>query len=239
MTGTTRTLAGLSAIALVAACSQDNAPSEKISDVAETVADTVEGSATPTVADGPYAPRNDCREVPGADAFVARFAAAVKARDAQAVAALAAPDVKLDFGGGAGKERLLAMLAAKDAPLWAELDALASLGCGQNEQGGITLPWYAAQAMADVDPGKAMIVTGESVPVRASPSAARAMGTLSWDIVSLKDGLQPGAPFQQIVMSDGKTGFIASDNLRSVLDYRLIASSRDGKWSITSLVKGD
>ena len=168
-------------------------------------------------------------------------AKAVEARDADALAALAAPDVKLDFGGGTGIGELRTRLARKDWSLWDELDSLLRLGCAVNEQGGITLPWYFAQPIDEVDHAMGMLVTGEKVPLRRDPAAdAPAIAELSWDVVELKGGLQPQDAFQQVVTADGKTtGFIATDKLRSLLDYRLIASSRDGKWSFTSLVAGD
>jgi hypothetical protein len=64
------------------------------------------------------------------------------------------------------------------------------------------------------------------------------VGTISWDVVEIKT-LQPDDPYQQVTASDGKQGYIATDKLRSLLDYRLLASQRNGKWSIVSLVSGD
>ena len=45
--------------------------------------------------------------------------------------------------------------------------------------------------------------------------------------------------FKQVDLGKGAKGYIATGKLRSQLAYRLIASSRNGKWSITSLVAGD
>src|SRR5690349_313950 len=137
-----RKLATFLAVASLAACSQEDAPSESISDAADTVVEEVEGSAPPKLAKGEFAPRDGCSEVEGAAAFRRQLAAAVEARDADALIALAAPDVKLDFGGGAGSAELRSRLADKNYDLWGEFDALVELGCAANEEGGITLPWY-------------------------------------------------------------------------------------------------
>ena len=59
------------------------------------------------------------------------------------------------------------------------------------------------------------------------------------DVVELTDGLQSDAPFQKVRLQDKTEGYIASASLRSLIGYRLIASSRNSKWSITSLVAGD
>jgi hypothetical protein len=223
----------------LAACSQRNAPSEAISDAADSVVKTVDGTAAPRLAKGRLAPRDDCAAIEGADDFRAQLAQAVGARDAERLTALAAPDIKLDFGGGSGAGELRKRLAA-DGTLWSELAELVQLGCAAGQNGGIVIPWVFEQDLGVRDPAMTMIVTGEDVPVYpAVDGPATPLSTISWDAVELANGLVPGAQRQAIKLSDGKTAFIATDQLRSVLEYRLFASSRDGKWSITSLVRGD
>lgn len=237
-----RIAASLALALLLAACERESAPSDTIRDAAKTIVGEAKGSKTKAAsAEGPYAPRDECREVPGAESFRRALAKAVKERDPDALAALAAPDVKLDFGGGTGTAELRARLAQGQRSLWDELDALLELGCAVNRQGGIVMPWYSAQSIKDVDPMTGMIVTGENVPLYegADPRSAR-LAELSWDAVELAEGLEPEADFQKVTTADGKTtGYVASDRLRSLIDYRLMASSRDGKWSFTNLVAGD
>ena len=62
--------------------------------------------------------------------------------------------------------------------------------------------------------------------------------TISWDVVDIVS-LEADEPFQQVRLADKTTGFVPTDKLRSLLDYRLVASSRNGRWSITSLIAGD
>lgn len=222
------------------ACGQGKAPSEKIKDATKQLVEDASDTAPPKLADGPYAPRDECAKVAGASAFREQLAEAVEARDADALVALAAPDVKLDFGGGSGAGELRNRLAKDEWSLWDELDALLTMGCAKGKQGGITLPWYFAQEIDAVDPAMGMIVTGEKVPLRNAPdSAGETLEDISWDVVELVDGLHPEDGYQHVATVKGKQGYIATGKLRSLLDYRLIASSRDGKWSITSLVAGD
>jgi hypothetical protein len=224
----------------LAGCSQENAPSDTISEAADQVVEQVDGGGPVKLAQGPYAPRDECRETPGASDFRKQLELAVSARDADRLAALAAPDVKLDFGGGSGTALLVEKLGKNERDLWGELADLLALGCGVNDQGGITLPWYEAKPIPQVDPGTAMLVTGENIPLRTGvEDGAAKVAAVSWDVVTLVGGLQPEDEFQKVRTADGKTGFVATDKLRSLLDYRLIASSRDGKWSFTSLVAGD
>lgn len=228
---------------ILAGCSQQNAPSDKIKKAATDIVKKVDGSAAtpaPKLAEGSFAPQDDCTDVPGAEDFLKQLRAAVKARDTNMLVALAAPDVQLNFGGGTGTGQLRAELSKREWSLWDELDKLTALGCGVNKQGGITLPWFATQDLGLVDPVKSMMVVGEKVEIHAAePNKAEGKGKvledISWDVVTLAEDLHPEDDYQKIVTRDGTTGFIATDYLRSLNDYRLVASSRDGKWSFTSL----
>ena len=220
-----------------AACSQEDAPADEVAAAAEEIVDPAAG-ATP-LAKGPWAPRDTCAEVEGAGQFRERLVAAIEARDADALVALAADDIQLDFGGGEGSAELRTRLEDESGNLWDELDALPALGCAANEQGGITIPWYFDQDLGEADPTASMLVMGEDVPVLTERKAtADRLDVISWDLVEAVS-FDPESPFQEIKLADGRTGFVATDKLRSVMDYRLIASSRNGRWRITTLIAGD
>ncbi|MEO6387710.1 MAG: hypothetical protein ABIT16_02615 [Croceibacterium sp.] len=221
-----------------AACSQDDAPVDDIAKTAEQIVDP-SASDTSALARGRYAPQDNCSTVEGADEFRRALAAAVKARDVNALVGLSAVDIKLDFGGGAGTAELRNRLNDKSRDLWSELDEVLALGCSANDQGGITMPWFFDQTIAAPDPTSGMLVTGEDVPVLSDPSpTSKVLSTVSWDVVKIAT-LKPEDDYQQIELSDKTVGFIATDKLRSLLDYRLVASSRNDKWSITSFLAGD
>src|SRR5688500_15712645 len=99
-----------------AACSQEVAPAEELAEAAEEI---VAPAAQPTpLARGRFAPRDDCAGIEGADRFRERLAAAVEARDADALVALAADDINLDFGGGTGAAELRTRLEDDSRNLW-------------------------------------------------------------------------------------------------------------------------
>ena len=221
-----------------AACDRHEAPSDKL---AQSASELV-GAKTPEpepLSEGPYAPRDTCTDLPGAADFRQKLAEAVLARDAGAFVALAAEDIKLDFGGGTGRAELKKRLTSKDWKLWDELGELLALGCAANSQGGLTIPWYFEQHIDNVDQTSGMLVVGENVPLRAAPDPdGKPIEAISWDVVTLST-LKPDDPFQHVTTLGGTKGYIATDKLRSLLDYRLLASSRNGKWSVVSLVAGD
>ncbi len=242
------------AVLLLAACSQADAPSEEMEQAAEGMVAAVDEQAGPA-AQGPFAPRNECADLPGAAQFLHDLNAAVAAQDAEALVALAAEDIKLDFGAGGGTAELQRRLAEPGGDLWGVLAELAELGCAANSQGGLTLPWYFEQRFPVPDPFGAFVVTGTDVPLRSAPRAdAPILARLDWAAVELAPGgpEAPGMRHVRVVPEPGEgedsagapgppppTGYVAEDDLRSIVDYRLTAASRNGKWRIISFLAGD
>jgi hypothetical protein len=253
-----RYLGGLAVLVLLAGCNSSSEPPEApptervaASDPAAPAA--IASDPDPTKAaslwldrqteprqQGKYAPRDECGELPGARAFREKLAAAVQAGDADAIVAMAVPDIRLGFGGEDGQKRLRTALRAPDGKLMNELGQLLQLGCAEGEGGGLTIPWYFRQDFGDVDSYSAMLVTGVDVPLLAAakPDAAT-VARLSWNLVELTGGLRPDAAYQQVKTTQGKAGYIATDKLRSLLDYRMLAIRQGETWKITALLAGD
>lgn len=231
-------LAVLPLALVITGCQRNDAPADNLVETAGQLVGA-DKTAPDKLAAGPYAPRDTCGDLKGADAFRQDLAVAVQARDADAFVALAAEDVKLDFAGGSGRAELRKRLEGEQWNLWDKLDEMLTLGCSANDQGGLTIPWYFDQPIDGADPYNGMIVTGEKVPLRAAPNKdAKPLEEISWDVVTI-DALRPSDPYQQVTTRDGKKGFIATDKLRSLIDYRLTAASRNGVWRIVSLLAGD
>jgi hypothetical protein len=231
-------LVALPLLALLAACSQHGAPSEQVEAAADEIVDAAQGVAPegqPVLAR--YEPRDECSGLEGADDFLGKLKAAVAARDIDAFVALAAEDIKLDFGGGEGANELRKRLQVEKSSLWTELDELLALGCAHDKQGGMTIPWYFAQDM-DADPFQAMIVTGKDIPLLSSEDG-KALGRVTWDAVLLDSAPEEEGPFTKVSYGEIKDAYVATAKLRSPIDYRLIMSSRNGKWSITAFIAGD
>jgi len=243
----------LAGMVVLGACKAERAPSpdDAMTDAAPPATATASGAVARSAADttldriiaqrqpGKYAPRDECGGLPGARAFRVALADAVARRDADAVAAMALEDVRLGFGGEDGRARLLQRLKA-DGKLFDQLAKILPLGCAATDGGGLMLPWFFAQDFGDTDATRAMLVTGMGVPVLATPSATgEEKARIDWDVVELAGGLEPGKPFQRVRLPDKTVGYVVTDNLRSLLDYRLLAINQNGVWKISALLAGD
>ncbi len=193
----------------------------------------------PLAGRGPLAPRDQCSGQPGADAFRSVLEEAVANRDSKGLAALADREIKLDFGGGHGVAELRRQLdGAEGKALWRELEDVLRLGCAV-DGGNLIIPWYFAQDLGDRDAFATMLVLGDNVPLRSrADPAASASAMLDWQWVELLDGLRVG-PYQQVRTSQGKTGYVKTGDLRSVLDYRLVVHRSANGWKISAFVAGD
>jgi hypothetical protein len=188
-------------------------------------------------------PRDDCAALPGWSAFAAKLSAAVKARDAAALAALSSPDVTLDYGGGHGPAELQKRLAAPAGQaVWADLARILPLGCAV--QGDLAvLPWFFWNVPDEVDPGMTMLVTGQGVPLRAKPSdTAAEVDKLDWSLVTIATtpAYNPAARYTAVITGKPqRKGWIETARLRSLLARRVIAERKGDDWRISALVAGD
>lgn len=191
-------------------------------------------------APGSYPPRDDCSKQAGWSEFHKRLADAVTRRDADLLVSLTAPDVHLDFGGGSGTEELRKRLDAPNYHLWDELAKVLPLGCAFAD-GSAAMPWIFLNAPATADPYETMWVTGSGVPLREAGSAsARQVGSLDWSIVAVGAYTELNPKFLKVTDAERKlTGYVDAWSLRSLIDYRLVAEAKDGKWRITAFIAGD
>ncbi|WP_066551953.1 hypothetical protein [Croceicoccus bisphenolivorans] len=191
-------------------------------------------------ATGPYAPLDECRMLPGFDAFRSGLFAAVENRDVDALVGLAHPAIKLDLGGGAGIDEFRRRLET-DESLWGELDELQHLGCASDNREDAVLPWIATRAGGDTDPALTYWVTGSGVAMLAAPDAAATrVGSVDFDLVKTTGDEEPVDGFRQVATRDGTAkGYVAEDKLRSIADYRLAMTRGPNGWMIDMFIAGD
>ncbi len=190
-----------------------------------------------------YAPRDECRSDPGAAAFLDQLGEAVEKRDVDALVALAAPDIHLDFGGGEGRDELRDRFVNGGeyyGDLWKEFSIVLSLGCASEGDGMIALPWYFTQDFGDADVFSTMLAVGPDVKVRASAADdARVIASLNWSTVEVPGDYDFESKFTEVELPGMKRGYVETGKLRSLIDYRLVAERTDEGWQITAFIAGD
>ncbi|WP_340586743.1 hypothetical protein [Erythrobacter alti] len=227
----------------LAACDRSDPPVKKLERAAEDMMGEVQGENLPRQAKGPYAPRNECLDQPGAAEFLLDLRNAAAARNADALVALSADDIMLDFGGGAGTELLRERLAEESGYLWNALDEVLILGCA-SDGARMTMPWYFTQDIK-ADPYMGAIVMGEDVPLyRSASEDSEVLGQISWNIVEAQEGRREGDRFAEVIWINPNDdtpveGYVEVEKLRSIIDYRLIVTRRNNRWRITNFIAGD
>ncbi len=194
-----------------------------------------------TSAEGPFAPEDQCTGLYGFDSFRGQLRRTVTFRDAKGLAALADPAIKLDFGGTSGVEALTSKVEA-DPELWDDMADVLALGCASESETSATMPAFFATMPKDVDGTSAYLVTANDAPVYTDAEGTTpGDATISWDLVKLVgDAPAEGAEFAEVATLDGKTtGYMKLSQLRSAIDYRILANRGDDGWKIAAFVAGD
>jgi hypothetical protein len=201
-------------------------------------------AAVSAAADRRLPPVDQCASDPSFVAFRNELLSAIERRDRDAVLALVANDIEVDFGGGAGREefaRTWALDRPRASPLWSELRQALSLGCARDPAG----EYYASPSMymADEsifpDPFTAAVAIRPDAQLRAAPDAGSALvATLNWHVLTVPEWDRESA-WQRVELADGRRGHVRSEDLRSAVDYRAIFERVDGRWRITAFIAGD
>ena len=169
---------------------------------------------------------------------------AVDKRDLQGLISLMSEDVRVTFGGQSGPERFSDFWTASDQDrdlLWAKLASALRLGCAQAVDGE-GKPYRAIPAMFVTGDGLDGFSTWASLPgavLRAKPDekAAARMRLPSWTVLSEVE--HDGGSWIEVRTPKGRSGYVSTEEVRSLLDYRLVFGRRDGQWRITAFIAGD
>jgi hypothetical protein len=201
-------------------------------------------AAASAVAERRLPPVDQCASDPGFVAYRNELLSAIERRDREALLALLADNIQVDFGGDPGREyfaRAWALDRPQASPLWDELRQALSLGCARDPAG----EYYASPSMylADEtifpDPFTAAVAIRPDAQLRAAPGAGSALvATLNWHVLTVPEWDRESA-WQQVELADGRRGYVRSEDLRSPVDYRAIFERVDGRWRMVYFIAGD
>ena len=189
-------------------------------------------------------PVDQCAADPSFAAFRDALLAAIGRRDRDALLAIVADNIEVDFGGGAGRD-YFASAWQLDRPetsrLWDELGAALRLGCARDPEGEdyYSPSMFVAGEGVFEDPFTAAVAIRPGAELRAAPEASAALvATLDWDVVTVPEW-DGEAAWQRVVRADGRGGYVRSEDLRSPIDYRAAFQRVDGRWRMVAFIAGD
>ena len=186
-------------------------------------------------------PVDRCRGDATFDQFRAALVDAVARKDAVALQALAASDIRANFGGDGGWKEF-ASAWSLDAPatsgLWKEIEKAMALGCAKTEAGGRVFPGMFEDMGDEVDPFDLLVLRPGSA-LRATPEQTGIVtARLDWTVTSVLANPAPGR-WVKVQVPRGPAGWVETHHTISPLDYRLVSEWREGRWRITAFVAGD
>lgn len=186
-------------------------------------------------------PVDQCSADPSFAAFRDDLRQAIARRDRAFILALVTDDIEVDFGGGAGRDTFAQTwsLDRPDiSPLWQELGETLSLGCARSSEGDYWSPSFFLDSGEVGDPFETALAIRPGAALHSAPDAASPIvTTLDWDVLTVTEwnGEQG---WQRAALADGRSGYVRSEDLRSVIDYRAGFRRIDGRWRIV-LIAGD
>ena len=192
-------------------------------------------------------PVDEAAKEPTFFTFRARLIQAVYRRDSAHLLSVLSPKIQNSFGGDGGIEEFKTMWKPERAQseVWSELAKVLSLGGAFDESGIFEAPYISAKWPEDKDSFELGAIIGEKVRVRAAPQISSSiMRELSFDIVNVPDWQKNQARGEKrdwikVKLSDGQSGYIAEEFIRSPVDYRAGFAKEQGRWVMTFFIAGD
>ena len=127
----------------------------------------------------------------------------------------------------------------------AELAIVLSLGGAFDKDGIFEAPYISAKWPENKDGFELGAIIGENVRVRAAPQISSSiMRQLSFDIVEVSDWGGNKARGEKrdwikVKLSDGQSGYVAQEFIRSPIAYRAAFAKEEGRWLMTYFIAGD
>jgi len=182
---------------------------------------------------------------PSFQEFRGKLIEAAKNRDAKFVLSILDSNIQNGFDGVGGVKAFKEKWKPDnpDSELWGVLIEILSMG-GSFTKYEFCAP-YVFTKFPELDPFEHSAIIGEQVRVREQPGlTSPIIASLSYDIVAITDPpITPinmdGHSWIAIKLSNGKTGFVSEQFIRSPIDYRACFTKKGGRWRMVSLVAGD
>ena len=184
--------------------------------------------------------------------FKSRLQKAIKEKDVKFINSITSNDISFAFEeGGFGKKAFLKSWNLDKNPktsnFWETLSQTINLGFNFKDELW-TAPYLFNSYPESVDPYSQSLIIGNTVNIRDKPSAkGKILTQLSWEFVKNEyeenpatQNKMPGEPcrWQKVCLSDGQTGYICEQFLRSPFEYRVGFQKTNNKYMMIFFTTG-
>jgi hypothetical protein len=176
---------------------------------------------------------------------------AIQRRDTKFLLGAVDPEIKLSFAEDYGLKRFREMWQPErpESKIWEQLDDVLRLGgtFGYDQDSSHTFwaPYVFGRFKSGdaLDVFEALVVIGEEVKLRSSPSTeAPVVAMLSHEVVhQVTDEPKAGenVRWAHVITASDRKGYVWRKYLRSPIDYRAAFGKINGRWKLVSFVRGD
>lgn len=162
-------------------------------------------------------------------------------KDLKGLLAVVNKDIKASFGtenGIEGFKELWKLDQPATSSIWRELSTVLKMGGAFSNKTTFVAPYVFSQWPDSIDAFEYAAVLGANVRIRAKPSLnASILKTVSYEILPVE--FSENQQWVTVKLNGGKKGYIASQYIRSSVDYRAFFEKIKGRWQMTVFIAGD
>lgn len=174
-------------------------------------------------------------------AFRTQLLKTIERKDAKALLAVVNKDIKASFGMENGIEdfkKMWGLNKPATSQLWSELSKVLKMGGSFSNKTTFIAPYVFSEWPDDKDAFENWVVIAKDVNIRAKPSiSAAVLKKVSYEILPIE--FSENEKWVTVKLGNGKKGYIASQYIRSSVDYRAFFEKIKGRWQMTVFIAGD
>lgn len=174
-------------------------------------------------------------------AFRSQLLKTVERKDAQALLAVVNKNIHASFGMENGIEdfkKMWGLNKPATSQLWVELGKVLKMGGSFSNKTTFVAPYVFSEWPENQDAFENWAVIAKDVNIRAKPSTSAAvLKKVSYEILPIE--FSENEQWVTVKLAQGKKGYIASQYIRSSVDYRAFFEKINGRWQMTVFIAGD
>lgn len=195
----------------------------------------------PTQAATVLKPVDNAANDPSFLAFRSQLLKTIERKDAKALLTVVNKNIHASFGMENGIEdfkKMWGLNKPATSQLWDELSKVLKMGGSFSNKTTFVAPYVFSEWPESKDAFENWAVIAKDVNIRAKPSmSAAVLKKVSYEILPIE--FSDNEQWVTVKLDQGKKGYIASQYIRSSVDYRAFFEKINGRWQMTVFIAGD